>query len=263
MNGSPEVGRRSPLRLRAAVERLLAERAAAKAAAPCNSTAVGRKVPAALHRRRRLSHLSLTLRDPRQLPAGELPAAQLLDAALAVLTQGRHRPGDWRLEGWFFGVALRAVCEAILEDGRLTLPIAVVLETHPHKETWPPMPPIPQPAFSRSGERHAGEPLRLRIRRTEPACPGEPPLTELLDAALNVLASGYHRAGRWRQERWFLRQGLLAVCEAVLTSKTGHLPLPLRVRLYRRDNLAARTALPTRVRALALAFQSINPPPGR
>ena len=251
MKGSPEAGRRSPLRLRATVERLLAERAAAKAAAPRGPTAEGRKVPAALHRRRRLSHLTLTLRDPR-LPAGELPTAQLLDAALAVLTQGHHRPGDWRLEGWFFGVALRAVCEAILEDGRLTLPIAVVLETHPHKETWPPRPPIPRPAFSSPCERQPGEPLRLRIKRTEPGGPGEPPLTELLDAALNVLASGYHRAGRWRQERWFLRQGLLAVCEAVLTSDTGHLPLPLRVRLYRRDNLAARTALPTRVRALAL-----------
>ena len=263
MKGSPEAGRRSPLRLRAAVERLLAERAAAKAAAPRSPTATGRKVPAALHRRRRLSHLTLTLRDPR-LPAGELPTAQLLDAALAVLTQGHHRPGDWRLEGWFFGVALRAVCEAILEDGRLTLPIAVVLETHPHKETWPPKPPIPQLAFSRVDERQAGEPLRLRIRRgTEPCCPREAPLPELLDAALNVLASGYHRAGRWRQERWFLRQGLLAVCEAVLTSDTGHLPLPLRVRLYRRDNLAARTALPARVRALARAFPSINPPPGR
>lgn len=192
----------------------------------------GSRIPRALLELAQPSRLTFTLRD-RHLLEGELPIREILDAATEVITQGRCR-ADRRLTGWLFRISLRAVCEAVVECGYLPLPLAVGLETCWRKDAAPASPKLRLPRHGEVIAQRPTEPMRLVIRVDEPAaCDGEMPLSEVLDAALDVLANGRHRPGDWRGARWFFRQVLRAVCEAIL--EAGTLPLPLSVSVHHRE----------------------------
>lgn len=191
------------------------------------------RVPRALLKLAHVPRLTFTLRD-RRLLEGELPIQELLDAATEVITQGCHRRADRRLISWLFRVSLRAVCAAVIECGYLPLPLAVGLEICWRKDAAPACPKLRPPRPGGACTRRPIEPMRLVIQMDErAACDGEVPLSEVLDAALAVLANGRHRPGEWRGARWFFRQALRAVCEAVL--EAGTLPLPLSVSLHHRE----------------------------
>ncbi len=193
--------------------------------------------------------LTFSLRD-RYILEGELPMQELLDAATEVITQGRCRRADRQLATWFFRISLRAVCEAVVECGYLPLPLAVGLETCWWKDAAPIRPKVRPPQHGEVCTQSPTEPMRLVIRMDESAgCDDEQPLSEVLDAALDVLANGHHQPGDWRGQRWFFRQALRAVCEAILDA--GELPLPLSVSLHHREK-GWRPPTRAKVRALAL-----------
>ena len=219
---------RPPLRLRAAVEQILAARAARRAGSrPKGVKGATREAPRTLRRLAQPRCLNFTVSD-RRLHAGEMPTVELLDAALALLSGGQHQPGDRRRENWFFGVAVRAVSAALAQAGRVWLPIGVHFLPAGGSTSFTES--LLLPASSRVKARPLGEGLHLVLRLEDPTFNPDnaPPLAALLDAAFLVF-DGYHQPGRWHGHPWFFRQALREVSLAVL--KEGCLAWPLRVRL--------------------------------
>ena len=236
MSGKPKRktrGRLPRLSLHQAVEKRLVEDAAARAAKMTAAPRPAAGPPKTLLKLVGPPHLTITLHD-RHLLAGEMPLVDLLDAAMRIITNGNHRRGDRRLARWVFRIALRAVCEAIVERGCLPVPLAVHLHCCFWKEGGAANPEGPPRVKEPSDLPDPRGPLRLRVKMVDPQLyAGELPLPQVLDAALDILASGRHRPGDWRGQRWFFRQALRAVCEAVL--EEGGLPLPLGVTLHHRE----------------------------
>ncbi len=225
-----------------------------------------RRPPRALLRVARPSKLTLTLRDDR-LPARARSTADLLDAALHIVSAGRAEPGDQRLRNWWFGAAVRAVAQAIVAQGHVWFPVRVALvKTVPSRVESPSAFGL-ESLLRRRGARPrvhpaAGQPLRLALNLDE--CSGaedELPLGQVLDAAFHVFDPGFYPPHGWRRQRWFFRQVLRAVCEAVVDA--GELPPQTGIRLCRRHEKGRKPAAKSKVRALALALQPANSSPGR
>ena len=220
-----------------------------------NSTGNGSRIPAALLKLTHPLQLTMTLHNDR-LPAGAPPTAVLLDAALQILTGGRAQPGDRRLHHWLFGVAVRAVAEAIVAQRHVWFPMIAVVERGARRESEPFLGfeallrrrvPTKMPAPT--------QPLRLRLNLE--ASSGEAdelPLIQVLDAAFDVFDPGFYASGGWCRQCWFFRQALRAVCEAVLDA--GELPSQPAIRLCRlHEKERQQRAAKPKVRALALALQ--------
>ena len=226
-----------------------------------------RRPPRALLRLMRPAKLRFTLRDDR-LPAGARSTADLLDAALHIVTAGRCEPGDQWLRNWWFGAAVRAVAQVIIAQGHVWFPMRVALEKN--------APGRSESAFNlepllrrRRGVRTrlytaaSGEPLRLVLNLEEGLSSEDKdlPLGQVLDAAFNVFDPGFYPPHGWRRQRWFFHQVLRAVCEAVVDA--GELPPQPGIRLCRHHEKGQQPAAKPKVRALALALQPANPSPGR
>ncbi len=227
-----------------------------------NSTGSGSRIPAALLKLTHPPQMTITLHDHR-LPAGAPPTAVLLDAALEIITGGRAQPGNRRLHHWLFGVAVRAVAQAIVEQRHVWFPMIAVIERDARRKSEPFL------GFEGLLRRRVPtkvqaptQPLRLGLNLE--ASSGEAdelPLIQVLDAAFHVFDPGFYPSGGWRRQRWFFRQALRAVCEAVLDA--GELPSQPGIRLCRlHEKRRQQRATKPEVRALALALQPANFLPG-
>ncbi len=222
----------------------------------------GSRIPAALLQLAHLPQMTITLHDDR-LPAGAPPTAVLLDAALQIITGGRAQPGDRRLHHWLFGVAVRAVAEAIVEQRHVWFPMIAVVEKGTRRKSEPFLGFVPLlRRRARTKVQAPTHPLRLGLNLQESSGEAdELPLIEVLDAAFHVFDPGFYASGGWRRQRWFFRQALRAVCEAVL--EAGELPPQPLIRLLRHHEKKQQSAAKPKVRALAPARQPANSSPGR
>ncbi len=228
-----------------------------------NSPGSGSRIPAALLKLTHPPQMTITLHDDR-LPAGAPPTAVLLNATLEIITGGRAQPGDRRLHHWLFGVAVRAVAAAIVEQRHVWFPMIAVVE----RGAWRKSEPFLgfEGLLRRSVTAKVQAPTQpLRLGLNLEASSGEAdelPLIEVLDAAFNVFDPGFYPSGGWRRQRWFFRQALRAVCEAVLDA--GELPSQPHIRLCRlHEKGRQQRAAQPKVRAPALALQPPTFSPSR